>query len=393
MDATSPASRRRSERAWSALEDGIAKMHPAYFAMSMATGIVSIACHLLGLHDLSNLLFWASAPIYCTLWLATIARALLHPKDFLADWTSHQRAPGFFTTVAATCVLGVQFARLGGSPGIGVALWAFGALLWLACMYAIFISLHIGEPKPSLAEGMHSGWLVAVVATQSICVLGARVLPDRFESRDAVLFSLLAVWLCGGMLYGWMITLIFQRYLFSRCAPKDLLPPYWINMGALAISTLAGTSLIAASGSSPLMASLGPFLKGLTIAYWAVASWWIPLLLGLGAWRHVVRRVGFTYDPLYWSLVFPIGMYCVCTHRVAETLDLPFLVWASRLFIVAAIIAWMLTLFGLTQRLMHPILLASRSWRRRWPAMEHLASSSHTIDGSSLGGPSNGAPR
>ena len=54
------------------------------------------------------------------------------------------------------------------------------------------------------------------------------------------------------MLYIWIISLIFYRYTFFRSRPSDLTPPYWINMGAVAISTLAGTLLVAGRAASPV---------------------------------------------------------------------------------------------------------------------------------------------
>ena len=343
------------------VSERLSSMHPAYFAMSMATGIVSIACHLLGLRDLSALLFWINVPAYALIWIAMIARAMAFPRAFLADWTSHQRGPGFFTSVAATCVLGSQFFLLRHSPALAFGLWVFGLVLWVICTYTVFVALSIREDKPSLGEGINGGWLIAVVATQAICVLGCQVLPDRVANRDAALFFLTSFWLCGGMLYIWMISLIFYRYTFFRFSPSDLMPPYWINMGAVAISTLAGTALSAAAGDSPLLTSLQPFVKGFTILYWATATWWIPMLLVLGIWRHGVRRVPFAYDPLYWGLVFPLGMYSVCTYRLVETFDLPFLGWISRGFSVVAILAWMFTFFGLVTRFIYLTLLAARA--------------------------------
>ena len=41
-----------------AFQGALRDMHPAYFAMAMATGIVSIACHLLGFRTIATLLFW-----------------------------------------------------------------------------------------------------------------------------------------------------------------------------------------------------------------------------------------------------------------------------------------------------------------------------------------------
>lgn len=374
MEANPSAAAPRSARVRRYVGERLSSLHPAYFAMSMATGIVSIACHLLGLRDLSSLLFWINAPAYAVIWIATIARVVLFPKAFFADWTSHQRGPGFFTSVAATCVLGTQFVLLRQAPAVGFGLWLFGLLLWVVCTYTVFVALSIREEKPSLAEGINGGWLIAVVATQAICVLGCQVLPDRLGSRDTAIFLLTSFWLCGGMLYIWMISLIFYRYTFFRFSPSDLMPPYWINMGAVAISALGGTALLAAGGDSALMSSLRPFVKGFTILYWATATWWIPMLLVLGIWRHVVRRVVFRYDPLYWGLVFPLGMYCVCTYRLVETFELPFLAWLSRGFVVVAIIAWMLTFFGLVARFLYLILLAARALERPTPVNQGAVS-------------------
>ncbi|CAG1772593.1 partial putative membrane protein, partial [uncultured bacterium] len=116
---------------------------------------------------------------------------------------------------------------------------------------------------------------------------------------------------------------------------------------------------------SPLVEPMLPFIKGLTLMFWATATWWIPILVILGVWRHRVRGFAFRYDPLYWGLVFPLGMYSVCTFQLAKVLDTPFLVGISRAFVVLALVAWVLTFFGLSARLVYVILLALR------PAASH----------------------
>lgn len=350
-------------------------MHPAYFALSMATGITAIGCHLLGLNEFAAALSWVNFLSYPALWILFLARLVLYRNQVVADCTNHQRAPGFFTAVAATSVLGVQAVLFLGNPALAKLLWWFCVVLWALCTYGVFTALVVLKEKPSLAKGINGGWLVAVVATQSVCVLGCVLDTTLLIDRDTTLFLLTSFWLCGAMLYFWIISLIFYRYMFFRFSPSDLMPPYWINMGAVAISTLAGALLAKAAQHSAFLAALHPYILGMSVMFWATATWWIPMLVVLGIWRHLIRRFPITYDPLYWGLVFPLGMYAVCTFRLAEVLQMQFLLGIARFFIMAAAVAWFLTFLGLSRRLLFAVLLAGRHlWRSR-PELPSLSES------------------
>lgn len=337
--------------------EGIRTLHPAYFALVMATGIVSIAAKLLGMAAMAQALLVINIAAFVILWVVTGIRIVRFPREVFADLIDHQRGVGFFTAVAATSVLGSQIVVLWQSTAIAFALWIATLVLWLVLIYAVFAALTVKETKPPLDQGISGGWLVAVVATESVSTL-ASLLAATAWRPDILLFISLCFWLAGGMLYIWLISLIFYRYTFFRFSPSDLMPPYWINMGAMAISTLAGTLLLASSPLSPLLQRLQPFLLGFTMFFWATATWWIPMLLILGFWRHVYKRFPLTYHPLYWGAVFPLGMYTVCTYRLANVANASFLMFLPRVFFFIALAAWLATFVGLVRRLIGTLLRA-----------------------------------
>lgn len=156
-----------------------------------------------------------------------------------ADFVDHLRGPGFFTGVAATGVVGAQAIVLLGRRDVAWALWCAALLLWALLTYGIFAALTVKALKPPLERGINGGWLLAVVATQSIAVLSCLLaMGEAGPAKLSLNFLALSMWLAGGMLYVWIMA-----------------------------------------------RSLAPFVKGFTIFYWATATWWIPMLLVLVAWR------------------------------------------------------------------------------------------------------------
>ena len=328
-------------------ESVVADLPPAYFALVMATGIVSIAAHLRGFGAIAIALMWLNMVFYAVLWLLTLARMYLFPRRLLKDLADLKRGTGFLTAVAGTCIVGSQLITIKEAHQVALVLLLFGFSLWVLLIYAVCTAFVTAKDKPSIREGINGTWLLCTVSTQSVSVLAGRLVNQLSEYGEILAFLALTMFFVGCVLYLVIITLIFYRFMFFEMAPDEFGAPYWINMGAVAITTLAGAILASNSNDCQVLAPLRSFTGGLTLLFWSVASWWIPLLFTLTLWRHLIGRVGISYSPEYWGMVFPLGMYTTCTFYVASTFNFVFLAEIPRWFVFLAFASWTATFLGL----------------------------------------------
>lgn len=333
-------------RSWNPREN-ISKLSPGYFALVMATGIVSIAAHGYEFYRIAELLFYFNIVAYLWLLGFSILRFVFYRQKGIADFYNLNKSPGFLSFVAGTAVLGAQFVVIWENFNFGVGLYFISVFTWAVLIYAFFTVITIANDKPKFTKSINGSWLLIIVSTQSIAVLGT-LLVRYFDFHSIpILFLSLLLYLCGCLFYLFIITFIIYRMSFFDLPAREFAPSYWINMGATAISVLAGSLLILNAGKWSFLQDILPFLKGFTLLYWAIGSWWIPFVIIMGIWRTVLKQLPLRYHPLYWSMVFPLGMYTVCTIEMATALELPFLMKIPEVFVYIAIGSWVATFFGL----------------------------------------------
>jgi tellurite resistance protein TehA-like permease len=322
----------------------IETLYPGYFALVMATGIIANAMRFEDYRALSDALFALALAAYAALAALTLARLVLFPRALWRDLADPRLVFAFFTLVAATDVVGVGL-MLRGAGTLALVLWIGAALAWLVLIYFAFGVLLVSDALARV-DIIFGGWLIAIVATEAIAIHGLAVAPELGALAPAVMVLAHMLWGVGLMLYLIFIVLFAQRIFLARVTPDDLTPVLWVVMGAAAISTNAGTLLIASHPDLPFLSAMRPFVDGVTLILWAWATWWIPLLLAFGIWTHGVHRKPLHYTPLFWSLVFPLGMYALASLRLAQVADIAALAPFSRVMIWIALAAWFWSVAG-----------------------------------------------
>jgi tellurite resistance protein TehA-like permease len=321
----------------------------------MATGILSIGFHMEDHHALSVLFLDLTVVAFLVLLLLTLWRLVAHRGDLYEDFTHPHRGFGFYSFVAAADVLATRIS--GHHRTIAALLLGVAAVCWLARGYAVPWTTRLGRGEHPIVAAANGSWFMWAVGGQSIAVAAAVLTP----SYDGNLLPMVAVlaWALGLFLYVVDGVFVVMRLLAYPFTAADLTPPYWVAMGAAAISVLAGAH-IAALPAGAFVSQAREVVRGVTLLLWAVATWLLPGLFAMGWWRHVTHRIPLVYEANLWSIVFPLGMYSVASQELARVEHLPWLDGLGSAWIWVAAAAWALAGAGMVRHVVQDVLLGDR---------------------------------
>jgi tellurite resistance protein TehA-like permease len=310
-------------------------LDPSYFALVMATGIVSRAMRLDGAVALSNVLLAAALAAFVVMSGAYALRLARYRRQFAADARDPRRAFGFFTFGAASGVLAAPLAA-SGDTAVAVVLLVLAATGWLLLSYTVPMLVGREEAvRPPLA-GANGTWFVWAVGAQSVAV-AATAFPAPVPAELSALG--ICCWVIGVVLYLVVAVLVVTARLEFPLRPADPTAPYWVFMGATAISVLAGSQILRLRDDT-LALAVQPAASGLSIMMWAFGTWLIPLLVALAGWRHLLCHVSLRYEPAFWAVVFPVGMYGVASRELGVVLHVSWLVTLGRYEAWVALATW-----------------------------------------------------
>lgn len=337
--------------AWSGAVKGLL---PGYFALVMSTGMVSIGLNLHFWHIPSVLLLWLAILCFAILFVVTILRFLYFRGALISDLTNPERAFGYFTFVAAVDVVGTRLV-IDGHHNIAGILLAGALAVWLVLGYVIPVAAVLGRKERPVINHTNGTWFIWAVASQSVTVLAATLEPTGVPGRNVLALVAVLSWSLGVFLYAVVGILLIVRLTVYPFGPKDIQPPYWVAMGATAITVLAGSRIVAMEQAPTVDVTRG-LVAGLALLFWCFGTWLIPALLAIGYWRHFTHRIPIRYEPAWWSLVFPVAMYGVGSHYLGAADHLPIVMGVGDIVIWFAVAVWTVTFIGMLRHLWRTLL-------------------------------------
>jgi tellurite resistance protein TehA-like permease len=306
----------------SRVAEAVQTLTPGYFALTMASGIISVGLELEGVHWLSAALLVVCVVSYAVILGLNLVRLVRFSEAMRRDFMDPARAFGFFTFIAGTDVLGVRLG-MAGWPGATAALLAVAVLAWVVLGYVIPWTAVLGREERPVIKDANGTWFIWVVASQSVAVAAASLEPGAAgEWRAGLALVAVVAWSVGLILYAAVGIFVSLRLMTYAIRPEDLRPQYFVAMGAMAISVLAGARIVEMAGAPMVDATRG-LVAGSSVVFWAFASWLFPVLLAAGWWRHVIHKVPLAYEPGLWSVIFPLGMYAVAGIYLGRADGLP----------------------------------------------------------------------
>lgn len=339
---------------------GVRTLNPGYFALVMATGIMSVGMANQDLRILSGALLVLAMVCWGVLVVLTVWRLIAYRGEMLANLRDPSIAFGYFTFVAGTDVVGTALTTRG-YFGAALVLLVVGSVAWLFLGYVVPWSAVAGRARRgSILKQANGTWFIWVVASQSVAVLAAALEPEMNSFRRELAVLAVLSWSVGVFLYAAAGIFVAARMMIYRLSPKDLTPPYFVSMGATAITVVAGARIVEMA-DAPMVAATRGLAAGVSVMFWAFGTWLVPALVAAGIWRHIVHRIPLTYTAPLWSVVFPLGMYGVGSHYLGHADNLPLVMTIGDIEIWLAVTVWLVTFMGMLRHLVRTVLMDQRS--------------------------------
>jgi C4-dicarboxylate transporter/malic acid transport protein len=329
---------------------------PNWFAATMGTGILA-----LGLAQ-----FPANVPglrgVAEGLWLFNIGLFALFTVLYAARWIfffdgakrvfGHSVMSMFFgcipmglaTIINGFLAFGVpQFGHA--AVEIAQALWWLDAAMALTCGIAIPFLMFTGQ-NHSLDQ-MTAVWLLPVVAAEVAAASGGLLAPHLADAHQqlTVLITSYVLWACSVPLAMSILVILVLRMAIHKLPAANMAASSWlalgpIGTGALGLLLLGGAApaILTANGlAGDAATARGVGLVG-GLLLWGYGFWW-AVMAALVTVRYL--RQGLPFNLGWWGYTFPVGVYAVCTLKLATILPLTAFAVLGGGLVIALALVWL----------------------------------------------------
>ncbi|KAJ1763635.1 Plasma membrane sulfite pump involved in sulfite metabolism [Coemansia sp. RSA 2167] len=307
------------------LRDVIRGFSPAWFTVSMGTGIVSMLLYgfpyewsplkyiAMGIALLDLLTFVVTLVLFT--WRMVQYRdffnILLHPQMSM----SLGAAPMAFTTLITSIVTILAPYEVAWMPTLALVLWCINIVF--AVLSFLAIPFLVTSHQKHAFENVNATLLLPVVPTVVTSSAGALVASVHSGTTAvAVVLISYALWAIGVGISLMLLTFYVVRLVLHKLPPPDTIISAFIPLGVLgqasyAIQLMGVQALRVFPDGLSQMTYLGEVLHDLGFfigfLFWSLAVWWLA---------HAIYSVLYTrfHGPVpfnlgWWTLIFPTGSF------------------------------------------------------------------------------------
>ncbi|KAK0463408.1 voltage-dependent anion channel [Armillaria novae-zelandiae] len=354
------------------IKDVVRHFSPAWFAVIMGTGSISILFRTFpygvgsqGMKIMSLAFFFLDICLFIICLLVSIVRYVVFPDtwDSMIRHPSQSLYTGTFPMGAVT-ILTTAVSLIYEDYGFGGKsfLYAIWWLWWLdvACSFLCCFGVlyYMQTAHVHALHTMTTIWLLPVVTLVVASSAGGIIALslNRYSLNHALVTITASIFMVsiGLSLALMLLTVYLLRLIVHGLPPGSRITSVFLPLGPMG---QAGYSILLLGqffqkalplpyGTSDLLTdestgrSINVFCTIITIVLWSLASMWLFFaLLGL---QRTLRRTRVPFKLEIWGIIFPNGVYANLTLSLASTFDSSFFrIWGS-IYAAATLFVWCL---------------------------------------------------
>ncbi len=310
----------------------------------MGTAVISIAAfsfqqHLPFARPLQLFFLFAAVLFFLLIAVPWVLRWLLHFEDAWRD-LNHPVSSAFFPTMPISLLLlGIALEKTGESLIAESVLWVILQILWVLgtagiLFFALFI-INIFFHKAEIDwESSTLGWLIPPVSALLVPVLGSSLSQHFYGTTWGEMNLLVSLMFTGmgGLLFIFVMSVVFARYIFYALPPAHLSPTMWVGIAPTSILTIVVFKLVKPVSlyfqADPQVEAALTFLsQPAGVILWGFAFFWFLLAIIVTFGVHKKSELPFAIS--WWAFIFPVGAFTVATGVLYQAVTYPFILWVG----------------------------------------------------------------